>query len=350
MFLLSVTGYGFAAEHAEAAQEEVVSGAAEIIDEVVDVEDAEARALAAAESEEINKEGTVLLKNQDTEGAIAAFQRAIDRDPANEAAYRNLGSAYSWTGDQDKAIEIFEKLVSVAPDDAYGYRHLVLIYNIQGLYKKAIAAGEEALRINPDDFGVIGYMAHDYVAVGLYEEAVSYCERLIEKNPDNNKPYRMLAKVYAGLDRTDEAEDMFRKSYNIVRKESADKTAPEKKYSVKDLFRKMRAEVLFVKGNRYIEDGDQTKSIESYNKSIKLNPNDFRVYYNLARIYETIKEADLAIENIGKSVRLNPGLLQQIVNSPDFSGLKDTEGFKKLLEEEEKEKSEAAALEEIKEE
>jgi tetratricopeptide (TPR) repeat protein len=96
---------------------------------------------------------------------------------------------------------------------------------------------------------------------------------------------------------------------------------------MKGLFKEMRAEMFFLDGNRYIENGEQVKSIEAYNESIRLNPADFRPYYNLAKIYEAIKENELAADNLKKAIELNPALFSQIESSGEFADLKKTDEY-----------------------
>jgi len=305
-------------------------------------------------SDKMVDKGLAFMKAQKTDEALKSFEKAIKVYPKNRAAYKNLGIAYSWMGDQDKAVGTFKKLVEIAPDYADGYRHLVLIYNLQGLYKEAVACGEKALALNPDDMGVIGYLAYDYVTIGSYDKAVDLCKRLIASNPEAYRPYRLLAMSYIGVGMEKEAKETFKQSYDIVRDKSADSTAPEKLRGAEELFVELQAEVYFLMGNRYIEEKDQYKSIASYKKSLQYNDKDFRVYYNLTAVYDRMKEEAPAMENLAKVVELNPGILPQIENSKEFEYLKGTEIYQKFLaskkakEEEEEAKKEEPKKEEPK--
>jgi superkiller protein 3 len=283
------------------------------------------------ESEEHNQKGMKFFKQDKSKEAIKAFEKAVKINPKNKEALKNLGISYSWAQRQEDAIEIFKRLIEVAPDYNEGYRNLVLIYNMQGLYKEAIPHGEKALALKRDDYAVIGYLSYDHFAIGNYHKAIIYAERLLERDPSRPRPYRILAMSYVALGQDDKAEEAFEKSYGIIREASADKDAPEKKRAMTALFKEMKAEVFFREGNRFIEEGDQVKSIESYKKSIRLNPKDFRPYYNLARIYTIIKESAIAVENLDKAIGLNPGLLDQIMRSTEFDPLKKRAEFKEMV-------------------
>ena len=285
------------------------------------------------ESQVYSEKGSKLLREQNVEGAIEALEKAIELNPANNEAYKNLGIAYLWIDRRDDAVAVFKKLIEVAPDYIEGYRNLVLIYNMTGSYEEAILYGEKALELDPNDFAVMGYLTHDYLTIGEYEKAVEYSKKLIENNPDFPRAYRILAMAYDGSGDVDNARKAFEKSYNITRKTSAYKDAPEKIHDMDSLFNKMRRETLSTKGGRYLQKGELDKGIECYKKSLELNPNDFRVYYNLAKIYEVRKDTKKVISNLKKAIELNPYLLKQITDSSDFDSVKDSEEFKDMVKE-----------------
>lgn len=58
------------------------------------------------------------------------------------------------------------------------------------------------------------------------------------------------------------------------------------------------SDALFEIAYRYQQLEDYRTAIKYYEKTLKVNPNNLTVYNNLANIYETVKEYDLAAENI----------------------------------------------------
>jgi Flp pilus assembly protein TadD len=65
-----------------------------------------------------NKVGTILLRQGDTERAIAAFQDTLARDPEHGPALLNLGSASLAAGNWEDARAALEKLAALDPTDA----------------------------------------------------------------------------------------------------------------------------------------------------------------------------------------------------------------------------------------
>ncbi len=107
--------------------------------------------------------GAVLLKTDDYEGAIGAFQKALDIDPGYEFALYNLAATYkNWAaadqkkgikGDaiskkMDKSTEYFEKVIAVDKKEYSSYVNLIENYDILGKKDKSKDAltGLEALK------------------------------------------------------------------------------------------------------------------------------------------------------------------------------------------------------------
>ncbi|MFH1753208.1 MAG: tetratricopeptide repeat protein [Candidatus Omnitrophota bacterium] len=284
-----------------------------------------------AQAQENNNKALALIKEERIEEAVDLLEKAVDLDPANKDIRRNLAVAYSWAGRQGEAIDTLKRLVKESPDYAEGHRHLVLIYNMEGLYKEAIVHGEKALALNPEDYSVAGYMAYNYYTVGEHKKAIATAQKLSLRDPENVRPYRILAMSYVALGRIEEAREAFEKSHGISPESKERKETKEEIQAREKMFQEMTAQVYFMEGNRFIENGDQAKSIEAYNRSIKINPNDYRAYYNLAAIYDRMKDASLALGNLAKAAELNPGIIKQIVNTDDFGFIKDKSGFQDLL-------------------
>ena len=101
----------------------------------------------------LNNRGVSLLKNNDLNGAIDYFGRALRNAPrgshVQKQIYVNLGHAYSRQGRLDDAIAQFEKCLSLAPDVVEAHHDLANIFQRQGRYSEAIAHFKSALEANP---------------------------------------------------------------------------------------------------------------------------------------------------------------------------------------------------------
>ncbi|MEE8359849.1 MAG: tetratricopeptide repeat protein [Candidatus Omnitrophota bacterium] len=285
----------------------------------------------SAKAQDYNNKALILIKEDRANEAIDLLENAVNLDPANKEVRKNLAVAYSWAGRQKEAIDTLKRLVKESPDYSEGHRHLVLIYNMEGRYREAIEHGEIALKLNPDDYSVEGYMAHNYFAVGDHRKAIESARRLAEHDPDNFRPYRILAMAHAVLEELKEAKEAFERSYGMDRSDKNFKETKEEARAMKAMFNEMRAEAFFMEGNRYIENAEQLKSIEAYEMSIKINPKDYRPHYNLAMIYDRMKEEVLALDSLENAAELKTGIIKQVMESKDFSFIKEKKAFQRFL-------------------
>ena len=65
-------------------------------------------------------------------------------------AYTNLGSAYRRQGNLDGAIEAYQKAIELDPDDAEAYFNLGVAYRNQGKLDESIQAYKRAIELDPD--------------------------------------------------------------------------------------------------------------------------------------------------------------------------------------------------------
>ena len=94
-----------------------------------------------------------LLHNGDLDGALACWEKALEKSPRSVAIrreiYRDIGDVFSKMGKLDEAIAQFEKCLSMSPDFAEAHHDLANALRKRGRYPDAIAHYESALRIDP---------------------------------------------------------------------------------------------------------------------------------------------------------------------------------------------------------
>ncbi len=78
--------------------------------------------------------------------AIAAFQQALELDPAYADAYFALANAHNRKGNLDEAIAAIRKAIELDPKEALYYTELSRLYVQLGMVPEAEAAKAEALR------------------------------------------------------------------------------------------------------------------------------------------------------------------------------------------------------------
>lgn len=161
---------------------------------------------------------------------------------------------------------------------------------------------------------------------GQLQEAIEKAKESISLDPKVSIPYTFLGNVYNELKNPEEAEKYFKKAVEIDPREGGALNGLGLLYSEKGLrnkaiefFKKAKEAapeyygVYINLGKEYIlvfeKRGDRNYlelAKESLGKAVKLNENSYDAYSYLGKVFLALKEYDKAIENLEKSISLNP--------------------------------------------
>ncbi|OBQ27991.1 MAG: hypothetical protein AN483_17930 [Aphanizomenon flos-aquae MDT14a] len=130
-----------------------------------------------------NNLGNVLSDQKKLDGAVAAFQKAIELDPKLAAAYNNLGNALRDQKKLDGAVAAYQKAIELDPKDAGAYNNLGNVLRDQKKLDGAVAAYQKAIELDPKDAGAynnLGNVLSDQKkldgAISKYKTALSLPE------------------------------------------------------------------------------------------------------------------------------------------------------------------------------
>jgi tetratricopeptide (TPR) repeat protein len=62
----------------------------------------------------------------------------------------------------------------------------------------------------------------------------------------------------------------------------------------------------------YAKLGKHQQALETFQKIIEINPDDYRVYYNIGNAYDAVKNFDKAIDNYNTAIKINSGIGKEI--------------------------------------
>ncbi len=176
------------------------------------------------------------------------WEEALRKDPGDVPAFSMLGEIYRAQNKPLKAIEVYEAAAKLDPDQAQVHTSLGLLYYSQKEYEKAIRSYKLASKLAPS-------------------------------SPAN---YSMMARIYGGMGRKDEAFALAGKVLDLI--ESKKIPVPPVAYASL--------------GDIYQAAGRYDEAIKAYQKAISLSPPiEPLLKHNLARAYESAGKPELA-ENI----------------------------------------------------
>ncbi len=135
--------------------------------------------------------GAVLLKTQDFQGGIEAYEKSLSIDPAFENALYNLGVAYqNWAADQQKK----DKKADVKP-----------------VLEKSVSYYERVRSVNPKDYNTLSNLFQLYDILGkkeMKDKTLSDLEALKSTDVGNDKWYwQAMMKVYVANKNSKSADD-----------------------------------------------------------------------------------------------------------------------------------------------
>lgn len=168
------------------------------------------------------RRGQLLLDRGDYAGAEAAFRVAVNLAPGDGTAATGLARVHLAMGRADEAVRTLDALLERAPADRFAYQVLATSYRALGRMREAdeaAAAGAagEPQPIDPwlDEMGGFrrGFaaMLKDATALGVggrTNEAIAILERLRSERPDDTGLQTYLAGLYATAGRTGEAKPL----------------------------------------------------------------------------------------------------------------------------------------------
>ena len=208
-------------------------------------------AQAQTTAKEFVASGVAKRLKHDYDGAIAAYTRAIEMDPAYAGAYARRGNAELLKGDYAAADADIERAIELDPNDAYGYTSRGNAKRVRGDLAGAIVDFDRAIELDPKD---------TYAHLG----------RGLAKNSNGDLDIAIAAYT------------------------SAIQLEPKKavSYYLRGLARHAR--------------DDYKGAIADYDRAIELDPKDAMAYLNRGLAKKLIGQLDAAIADYDRSIVLNP--------------------------------------------
>lgn len=280
----------------------------------------------------------VLQRNPDSEQALEQLsqllidggrsQEAIQlleqstADGASPEVYDLLGDAYSQAKDYPKAEKAYQQAVEEDPDEPSHRHGLAEALSAQDKYAAAIEQYKKLVELEPgtaEDYLRLGQL---YRRLGQYDQADASLQRAKQLAPDSLEVLYSQALLYEDQGRYGDSEKILTDAITGLKSQSSGEENPNA-ISILD-------EQL---GRVYLEEGNYTAAINTYQQMSQLGPDaERRAQMLLIDAYRQSHNLDEAIAVTQKAIAQNPKDQNLVVTLAMLYGEKgDAESGTKLL-------------------
>jgi tetratricopeptide (TPR) repeat protein len=241
-----------------------------------------------------NKEALILkaelyaLKD-DEEQTKNNINLALKYYPNDAYVLYRCGAIYGQIGDIDEAFGLLNKAIEINPNDDFAFSIRGSVFKRYEKYDLALADYCKAIELDPEYADYYNLRASVYRNLNQEEKTLLDYTKAIELDPDNQNIWYGRGYAYYHFNRYTEALDDFQKVLELD---------------------SLNGDAINWMGVIYRNLGDLALAIKTYERGIALeeiNPQSAAFCYrNRAMIYETLKDYDLAIDDLDKAINLDP--------------------------------------------
>ncbi len=223
--------------------------------------------------------------------ALNAFNKAIELNPQDAAAYSSRGLTYYFLGKYQQAIKAFNKAIQIDPQLDIAYNNRGITYAELGNYKQAINDFTKSIELNPQRANLYYNRGLAYHKLGNYQQAINdytkaiqgdVIDKLIDRLQDT-WVYSNRGLAYHKLGNHQQAINDFNKAIELDPQNAA-------AYSGR--------------GNAYNDLGNYQQAINDFNKAIQLYPQFTIAYYERGLAYDKLGNYQQAIKDLQVAARL----------------------------------------------
>ena len=221
--------------------------------------------------------------------AVRAFDQAIDLEPSKESNYLDLGLILTNSKLLPVASAVANKGLERIPGSFRIYLMKGMIETRQGYYSDAVKSYSRACELNPQAPEANRGLANAQSSAGMNRQAFATFERGIQRFPQDALHYQEYALV---LLKAADAGDAPAETHAFSLLETAiglDDSLAESHYQL---------------GNRALAKGQTKLALQHLKTAAKLDPQDAKLHYALARTYRRLGREAEASRELGIYERL----------------------------------------------
>lgn len=292
--------------------------------------------------------GRIREANNDQDGAIREFEKALQLDPTDDDTMTALSGAYDSAGRTLQAEALLKDALRRAPGSWVNYAYLGKFYYGHADYSQAESAFRNAIELAPDNPLSFYSLGGVYLAEGKYREAEEILTKGIAIRPTAGAYANLaLARQYEG--RYEEAAAMFQKAaelqptdhrywcnlgvaYSLARNRpkaaEAFQTALQLTQKTTALYPK-DARSLGWQARYYAELGEKTKAQQVLAAALSLSHNEPELLSNAALVYALAGESERACTTLRSALAAGYSL-SEVQNAPELAQLRQDKCYSRI--------------------
>jgi len=155
------------------------------------------------------------LQNNNYDGAVKEFKKALAFDNTNSTAQEYLGKIYMSQNKTDEAIKVFKTYVQQQPLSVTAQVNLGNAYLQNKQYTEAETSFKKAARLDPLNPLADYTLGQMYLSQDRYSEAESQFKKVSKVAPNDGNVYYALGMLYNETGKTDQAITSLKKALSL---------------------------------------------------------------------------------------------------------------------------------------
>ena len=237
---------------------------------------------------DLSKKGYQLIKENDIEGAKAAFNSILEIEENNNYALVGLGDTERKQNHFNDAIAFYKKCLEFYPSNNYALFGLADCYKALNLYAKAIDIWQQYLQHDDKNITVITRVADAYRKIHDFKRSKELYLKVLEMEKDN--AYALIGLGHLNYDFKEYKEALYYWSrvFEINNPQTVDIRVLT---SIGNCHRKLKT---FDQGTKYFE------------MALEREPNNFYALFGLADSYRGMNQQNKSVFYWNKILEIDP--------------------------------------------
>jgi Flp pilus assembly protein TadD len=217
----------------------------------------------------------------------ALCQQVLSKDPVNAPALHLLGVSAAQSGNFNQAIDLMRRAIASNPRIAEFHSNLSWYLLNKSRFAEAIAAAQQALQLQPRMAAAWCNLGHALNKTGKPLDAANAFVQVATLEPANIELQRLAGNGLLTTGQSRAAVEIFRRLTLL---------SPEN----------LKAQSHYDLGVALNADRQYEQAVESYRRSVELNPQDEWAWNNLGNAYRSAGKLTEAADALREAIRLKP--------------------------------------------